>query len=173
MANAPGQGRKSKSAHLKIVRGEKNKERINEKEPKPVPKRPPCPRFLDKEARKMWRYLAPQLERTGQLARTDLAIFASFCQVYSRWVKAERVLNDKGVLYKTGGKTVTTVSKTGETITKTSGGSVITSPMLWVANKCIEQFHKLGSSLGLDPASRSRIRVDLENAGDDFEDLLD
>lgn len=52
----------------------------------------PCPRFLDKEARKMWRYLAPQLERIGQLTRVDLAVFAAFCQAHSVRVKAERML---------------------------------------------------------------------------------
>jgi len=173
MKNTPGQGRKSRSTHLKLIRGERHKDRINEKEPKPTPRRPPCPRFLSREARKMWRYLAPQLERTGQLTRTDLAVFASFCQVYGRWVEAERIINEKGVLYKTGEKVVTTTNKDGEVVTRSSGGSIITSPMLWVANKAIDQFHKLGSSLGLDPASRSRIRVDLESEGDEFEDFLD
>lgn len=173
MANTPGQGRKPRSTHLKLIRGEKNKDRINTKEPKPKPRRPPCPRFLSKEARKMWRYLAPQLERTGQLTRVDLAVFASFCQVYGRWVEAERTLLKSGYYYKAGGKTTTRVNKEGETITETSGGIVQTHPALWVANKCIEQINKLGSQLGLDPASRSRIRIDIEEEKDEFEELLD
>lgn len=155
MANAPGQGRKPRSTHLKVVRGETNKDRLNTKEPKPLPKRPSCPRFLCTEGRKMWRYLAPQLERTGQLTRIDLGVFAAYCRVYGRWVRAEQAINVEGVL----------------SVTVT--GSVITNPNLWVANKCLSQLNTLGSALGLDPASRSRIIVDIKEGGDDFDDLLD
>ena len=174
--NTPGQGRKSKPTHLKLLKGEKHRDRINDKEPKPIPKRPTCPRFLTKQARKMWKYLAPQLERTGQLTRVDLGVFAAFCQAYGRWVEAEKFLGKnepQGYLYKSGEKVVTRQHKDGSVTTTRTGGMIMTNPMLWVANKAIEQFHKLGSSMGLDPASRSRIRVEIEREEDEFEDLLD
>lgn len=173
MAHAPGQGRKPKSTHLKLVRGETNKDRLNTKEPKPIPKRPPCPSVLQKEDRKMWRYLAPQLERTGQLTRIDLGKFASYCRAYGRWIRAERMINEKGVLYKTGEKITRTTNKVGDVVEKRSGGSITTSPYLWIANKCISQMDSLGSALGLDPASRSRLIIDIEGERDEFEDLLD
>jgi len=165
--NRPGQGRKSKSSHLKLIKGEKNKDRINEKAPKPEPKRPSCPSHLSKEAKKMWRFLAPQLEKMGVLTRIDGSVLASFCQAYGRWVEAERVLNKTGPLYKQGERTKTKTDKEGQLVTERSGGQVTTSPVLWVANKAMDQMNRFGSELGLSPASRERIRVEVgkDNSG--------
>ena len=159
--------------HLKLLKGEKNKERINEREPKPDPRRPPCPRHLNKTARRMWRFLAPQLEKTGVLTRVDGGVLASFCQAYGRWVWAERILNEKGPLYKTGEKTRTKTTKEGEAVTERTGGYVTTSPVLWVANKAMDQMNRFGAELGLTPASRTRIRAEVGTGDDGFAELLD
>ena len=149
MANDKGQGRKPKPTYLKLLEGEPNKRRINKNEPKVEKKRPPCPRFLSRDAKKMWKYLAPQLECVGVLTRVDLAVFASFCQAYGRWKDAEEKL-----------------TANGHPLYKTPKGHITTSPYLWVANKAMDQMNKFGSELGLTPASRTRIRAEVDSGGE-------
>lgn len=55
---------------LKVLRGAR-KDRINQHEPKPTPGRPPMPSWLPPEAKKIWRRLAPELERMGVLTKAD------------------------------------------------------------------------------------------------------
>ena len=91
MKNNPGQGRKPKPTHLKLLEGEVNKKRINFNEPKPRPKAPKCPSWLSREAKKEWRRLAPELERLNLLTKNDLAMFASYCAAFGKLAWAERL----------------------------------------------------------------------------------
>lgn len=77
----------------------------------------------------------------GLLANVDRAALAAYCQAWGRWVEAERTLKEKGLLY------------------KTKSGNIITSPMLWVANKALDQMHKFLTEFGLTPSSRARLTV--------------
>ena len=90
MANRLGQGRKPKPTVLKLLHGERNKDRINVNEPKPTPKAPKCPTWMSKEGRKEWRRLAPELERLGLLTKADLAMFAAYCSAFGKLAWAER-----------------------------------------------------------------------------------
>lgn len=144
-----------KPTKLKVLEGNRGKRPLNLYEPKPAPIRPSCPSHLSKEAKREWRRMVPQLERLGLLTQIDRAALAAYCQAWGRWVEAERILKEKGPpLY------------------KTKKGNVITSPMLWVANKSLEQMHKFLIEFGMTPASRSRISVKTDNQDSNFEKLL-
>ena len=52
-------------------------------------------------------------------------------------------------------------------------GNVITSPMLWVANKAMEQCHKFLTEFGMTPASRGRISVSKPGEDTGWNKLLD
>jgi len=148
-------GRKPRPTQIKILEGEKNKNRINRREPKPHPGRPTCPDHLSPAAKSEWKRIVPQLEEMGRLSKNDRTELALYCQAYARWKKAEDVLNEKGELY------------------KTQSGNVITSPMLWVANKAMEQCHKFLVEFGMTPASRGRINVAGPGEDDGWNKLLD
>jgi P27 family predicted phage terminase small subunit len=124
---------------MKILHGDKHKDRINLSEPKPARERPTCPKHLSKEARKEWHRIVPELESLGLLSKMDRAALAAYCQAYGRWVEAQENLRDEGTLY------------------ETARGNVITNPRLWVANKALEQMHKFLTEFGMTPASRTRI----------------
>ena len=49
-------------------------------EPKPESTAPPVPRELDTRAKKVWKDLAPKLERLGLLTEIDGGAFAILCQ---------------------------------------------------------------------------------------------
>jgi phage terminase small subunit len=188
VANNPGQGRKPKPTHLKLLEGERNKDRINFDEPKFKPKAPKCPSWLSKEARREWRRLAPDLERLGLLTDADLAMFASYCSAVGKLAWAEREIKkartyelkqfkEKGVKESEfptkagiilGGETYEVVKKDGTKHKNRKAYS--TTPYIWIYNKCLEQIRSFGAEFGLSPSSRTRIKV--SDLDDDDEDLL-
>jgi P27 family predicted phage terminase small subunit len=75
------------------------------------------------------------------LTEADGYALANLCQAYSTMAKAQRKLNDTGLLL------------------KTPSGYVQQSPLLSVVNTCMETITKLCREFGLTPASRSRLQV--------------
>jgi P27 family predicted phage terminase small subunit len=159
MSNQKGQGRKPKPTHLKLLHGEPNKDRINENEPKPAPVMPKMPTWLDTEARKEWKRIGPDLLAKGVITEWDMVAFANYCSVYGRLVRAEKEM--KKLIKLVGPKAY---------IIQTPTGTKQTNPYIWVINKCIEQLRSLGSEFGLTPSSRTKIKVEKDDPGDDFFD---
>jgi len=61
-------GTKPKPTALKVLEGNPGKRPLNENEPKPEPKAPVCPKWLDNYAHKVWERLAPVLKQMGLLS---------------------------------------------------------------------------------------------------------
>ena len=78
-------GRKPKPTAIKELEGNPGKRPLNEAEPKPAKKAPPCPKWLEPEAKK----------------EVDQAAFASYCQAYARWKEAEEFMTQHGTIVKT------------------------------------------------------------------------
>ena len=85
-------GRKPTPTAIKILHGNPGKRPLNKHEPMPEKKAPTCPKWLDDEAKKEWKRLAPQMEQLGILTEADRTAFASYCQAYSRWKEAEEFM---------------------------------------------------------------------------------
>ena len=164
MPNKKGQGRKPKPTHLKLLHGEPNKDRINKDEPKAPPLMSKSPTWLDYEAKKEWKRLAPQLLNSGVLTEWDMANFASYCATYSKMVKAEKEL--KALIKIQGNKGLLFPIKNPDGTVR----ALQTNPFIWIINKCIEQLRSLGSEFGLTPSSRTRIKVNRDY--DDDEDFF-
>ena len=62
-------GRRPKPSAIKRLEGNPGKRPINMREPKPDKKAPPCPKWLDPEAKKEWRRLSKKLEEWAQDGR--------------------------------------------------------------------------------------------------------
>lgn len=111
----------------------------------PAMKTPPAPDHLDPVARDKWDELAPDLYVAGVLQPRDGPILETYCQVYARWVEAERKIRkakDEGHL---------------GVIIKTPNGYPAISPWLVISNKCVEQLRALAVELGLTPSARARV----------------
>jgi phage terminase small subunit len=80
---------KPKPSALKVLQGTDRPDRANPAEPKPRRTAPTCPMWLEKEARREWRKLAPELVRIGLLTAVDGPAFAAFCQTFARYQQAE------------------------------------------------------------------------------------
>ena len=181
MPNNPGQGRKPKPTHLKLLEGEPNKDRINFDEPKFKPKAPKCPSWLSVEAKHEWNRLAPELERLGLLTGADMAMFASYCSAVGKleWAEKEmkkmrrlemKAAQAKGIKPSEQpmmGGMISSVKAKNEKGEFKSTGKFNTLPYVWIYNKCLEQLRSFGAEFGLSPSSRTRIKVD-DTEDDDY-----
>lgn len=160
-----GQRRPTK---IKILEGERNKNRINYNEPEPEGKTT-APSFLNKHAKSEWRRLSGELERLGLLTRVDRSSLAAYCQVYGRWVDAENRLN----------KLVSEAVEAGKDpasafLVFTLKGGVSKNPLLTVINDCLTQMHEYLTEFGMTPVSRSKITANPKpKETDPIQDIID
>lgn len=140
-------GRPAKPVTLKLLQGNPGKRPLPE-EIKVTTKKPVRPAFLDKDARKEWQRLIGPLYNSGVLTAAEQSIFAAYCQAYSRWVQAERK-----------------IQQLGDLVVKTRNGHQIPNPYLPVANKAMEQMRGFANELGLTPSARARINSVNDDSG--------
>ena len=138
-------GRKPKPTALKIAEGNPGKRRINGQEPKPPGSLPDCPPHLSAVAREEWNRIAASLNRIGLLTQVDRTTMAGYCQCYGRWVEAEQKLAETPA------------------ILRMPSGYIQQSPWLTIANKQLELMAKYMAELGLTPASRSRLAIQVHD----------
>lgn len=138
---------------MKVIEGNKGKKKQPKHRPCFRPKAPRCPLWLDKEARREWKRLAPQLEKMRLLTEGDLAAFACYCKAYSDLQKAEETLEEEG------------------RIVTTEKGYQMAHPAVAMANQAMKSIKDFAIQFGFTPSARSRI--DLESSSDDDDEDLD
>lgn len=132
-------GRKPKPTALKLLEGNPGKRPINENEPIPPKGSVKCPTWLEPEAKKEWKRLAPSLEAMGVLTQADLTAFAGYCQAYARWREAEEFISQHGSIF------------------QTPSGYVQQVPQVSIAQQNLKIMQSFCSEFGLTPATRTRI----------------
>ena len=150
-----------KPTALKILEGNPGKRPLPKNEPKPAPvvKVPAPPDWLNKEAKELWKDLAPKLERIGLLTEVDLATFATGCQAWGKHVEMERYL-------KKHGETYFYTNKAGEE-------NEVKRPQVLIGKEAFDRFYKIMGEFGLSPGSRTRIEVkSTEDGMDPMEKIL-
>ncbi len=150
-------GRRPKPSAIKRLEGNPGKRKLNDREPQPEKTAPPCPEWLEPDAKEEWNRLASHMEELGILTEVDMAAFASYCQAYARWKRAEEEM--------------TTL---GRTIVKTNSGYWQQVPQVAIAQSYLKIMTKAAAEFGLTPASRSRIIAGDTRQGsvDELEELL-
>ena len=148
-------GRKPTPTAIKVLEGNPGKRPLNKREPHPGKQAPSCPKWLDKEAKKEWRRLAPKLVQMGVLTDVDMAAFAGYCQSYARWKENEEFISEHGSLV------------------RTPSGYWMAVPQVSMAQQYLKQMGRYAEQFGLTPASRSRLIADETGGGkkDEMEDL--
>lgn len=147
---------------LKVLRGNPGKRAINKNEPKPKPVAPKPPSWLDQEAKKIWRKLAPKLESIGCLTEVDWPDFAALCSAIARFKVAQTVLKEKGLVM-----VIERYNKEGEVV----GEYEQQRPEVSIVHKNSELIAKLSAKFGLSPADRVSLSVQQETEDDLMEFL--
>ena len=138
-------GRKPVPTAIKLANGNPGKRKINGHEPKPAGTLPDCPDHLSAEAKAEWQRIAASMNKIGLLTQVDRSTMAAYCQCYGRWVDAERRLAETPL------------------ILRMPSGYIQQSPWLTISNKQLELMAKYMAELGLTPASRSRLAIQIND----------
>jgi len=75
-------GRKAKPTALKLIQGTYRSDRANPNEPKPKAGIPPCPKFLEGDARKQYRKTAKKLLKIRLMTGLDDKVLSMLCQAW-------------------------------------------------------------------------------------------
>lgn len=138
-------GPPAKPTATKILEGTFRKDRAAKNEPKPAAATPSCPAWLNTEARREWRRIVPLLEQLNLLTKVDRSALAGYCQAYSRWRQAERILDAEGL-------TMDFLSNNGASYSQAR-------PEVAIAQQSAKLMKTFLAEFGLTPASRTRISV--------------
>jgi P27 family predicted phage terminase small subunit len=111
--------------------------------------RPEPPMVLDAIAMREWRRLAGVLRERNALHEIDHGSLAAYCQMYSRWVAAEKALARMAELDPVA----------GGLMIKTSNGNAIQNPLVGIANKAAAAMVKYAGEFGMTPNSRGQVQV--------------
>ena len=138
-------GRKPLPKKLHIIKGNPGKRSLDALDrgvSAPV-RAPSCPSHLSDEAKREWRRIVPLLKKLGTIAMVDRSSLAAYCQVYGRWVQAEKM-----------------VAELGEEglVNDTQSGYKQLGIWLQIASKSIDQMRRYIAEFGLSPSARTRIQ---------------
>ena len=140
-------GRKPVPTHLKLVRGNPGKRRLNSVEPAPERIIPTPPPELTPDARLEWERVAGELHRIGVLSGIDRAALAAYCQAYGRWIVAERAI----------ARMAERDQLTDGLMIRTTNGNAVQNPLVGTANKAMADLVRYAAEFGMTPSARSRI----------------
>ena len=149
-------GRKPKPTNLKLIQGTYRPDRANPSEPKPKAIIPPCPKFLQGDARKQYGKMAKKLARIGLMTELDDMALSMLCQAWAEYLEATEQVKKSGILV------------------KSPNGFPVLNPYLIVANQALKKVRSLLSEFGMTPGSRSRIHAAAtsEDSDDEWSKLL-
>lgn len=116
---------------------------------RPLPGIPDPPPHLNSGAKKIWKWLAKQVEAMGNVTQADQGIMALYCMAYDMMVQAEKAIHE--TMKESDGKN----PYVGYVIGGKHGFGQ--NPYVGIRNSSMAQVAKYGSMLGLDPMSRSKV----------------
>lgn len=157
-------GRKAVPDALKILRGNPGRRPLNKHAPNPKRGEPEMPSYLDKDAQREWKRVAPMLVRLGVLTEADGSLLAGYCEVIGQLAQVNRALK------KCGNKLLC------EKVTvDMDGGShveVKQNPLVVIKRNLLQQVRPYCTEFGMSPSSRARMTVPTVESVDPEEDFL-
>ena len=145
---------KAKSENLKVLQGTNRADRQkNNPKPKPLfPANPPRG-MIPKNAvyaRQFWKDYAGKLESLGVAREVDIPAFYALCMTFNMIRECEETINREGMIVE-GART----------------GDRVKHPAISILNQARQQFRLQCKSFGLDPDSREKISVAVEEDPED------
>lgn len=117
---------------------------------------PRMPPGLSDEAKREWRRLAGPLFERGLLSDADINTFRLYCETWSRYREAEKVLREQGLTV------------------ELPSGNVKQRPEWFVLKDSQQELRALIQLFGLSPTARMRMEIPTESgAGDPMSAILD
>jgi P27 family predicted phage terminase small subunit len=144
------------------VQGNPGKRKLNQREPK-FGGTPVCPTWLSPDAKTEWKRVVKELSALDMLRSVDSSALAAYCQSYSRWQSAERIIDCEG---QTVNEPIT--NKSAEVI----GHKTKRHPATTIAKDALASMLRASALFGFDPSSRSRLSVGEPQEADPFTEFM-
>lgn len=126
---------------LKLRDSKRAKYNRHDDEPEPVLGVPRMPRGLPAEAKAEWKRIAPVLTRMGVLAEIEHAALTGYCESWSTYLEAIKLVKKVGL------------------IAKRLDGTYAVNPAVKIKNDEKLAMLRFAQDLGLTPASRTRVHA--------------
>ncbi len=172
-----------KPTNLRLLQGNPSRRPINDKEPKPeaIEGIPKPPFKLKKEAMQIWERMCPMLSRIGLLTVCDTNTLARYCDLFARWIEDRNFIEKHGETYDVPHfykEEVEVVDKkTGETRIKYEQRKEFKGVRQYPQVKQYlaygQQLLRMEQEMGLTPAARSRIEVEVFDKGDSTDPMAE
>lgn len=153
-------GPPKKPTFIRLKQGNPGKLPINKRELKPPKGVPPCPDWLNDDAKDCWKRTIPMLVRLGVLTLLDGNALAGYCDAYAKWKEATEWLNQNGFVFAVRGE---------PTIEHPKGPIKCMQqwPQVSIAHNCLKVMQNLGAEFGLTPAARARLELPRDSGDED------
>jgi P27 family predicted phage terminase small subunit len=139
-------GKNRKPTAQKKAEGNPGKRKLNAKEPPARPGEPKKPMCLGAAARKVWPQVVEMLEDAGVLFKSDGLAIAAICSQILVFKQADAAVAKFGLMH------VTLDEDTGTAVLRTA-------PAARVRSDALKHLRSLWQAFGLDPSSRSGVRI--------------
>lgn len=139
---------------LRVLKGNPSRRPLPEGEVMPAVGMPPMPDFLQLEAKRVWRAIAPKLLRLRLLTEIDGVAFGAYCLAVAQLRTAQAILDVKGF-------TVTTPS-----------GYKQQRPEVAIVRSSLMLIERYSAHFGLTPAARARITLPESGGEEDDAGIL-
>lgn len=135
-----GRGRKPEPAQAKVLKGNFRSDRHSHG-PQVSIEAPKCPTWLPKSAKKVWKEIAPELERAGLITLLDKTTLAAYCDSAGKFEEVTRRL-----------------VSLEQMLDKTPQDYMVQSALFTIRNKLWDQVMKAAQEFGLSPAGRTKVK---------------
>jgi P27 family predicted phage terminase small subunit len=142
-------GARGKPHALKVLQGEKRKERLNPNEPKPEMKVIDPPEHLTEQAKKYWVYYFDVLYRMGIMTEADVKQLEIFCNACADELRFAKMIEEEGAIIQ--------VENWHNGVLRGTEPKI--HPAVRLLKQARDSIYRYGGSLALTPQDRSRIQV--------------
>jgi P27 family predicted phage terminase small subunit len=152
-----------KPTNLKVLEGTYKPKTANLNEPDPDVEIPECPVELSTDAKIEWERITPLLEVLGLIAQINRATLAQYCQLYGRWIVAERMIAEQGEVItivkdiRRGKMGSPKDDKPGEVVPEKYYTSSKKNPWVDIALKCAQECRRFANEFGMTPSSQTKV----------------
>jgi len=138
-------GPAAKPTALKKLQGNPGKRALGKGEPQPDNTKPRAPKWLTKEAKKMWDSLSSKLHACGLLTSIDGLALALLCENYATWRDAKDLVDVEGYFC------------------RSDSGNLYQHPAVGAMNTAQKNLVGLMREFGLTPSSRGSIKLAVDD----------
>jgi P27 family predicted phage terminase small subunit len=140
---------------IRIAKGETRPSQVNYEAPIPSQEDPEMPPDMDEEAQAVWQHVIRSMRGTGVIVAADRDCLRMYCEAEALYLRNVRLLFGSGSL-----------------IRGARGRELIVNPLTRIVREEREAARLLGRELGLSPAARAGLRVDMGTSLTDMDMVL-